>query len=276
MPKVRTRAGLDVAVHDLGGEGPDLLLLHATGFHGRTWLPVGERLRGHFHALAVDERAHGDSGLAPGVSLDWRDMAADVLEVIDAMDLGRPLGAGHSCGATLVLLAEEARPGTFSALYCFEPIMATADDPPPPQDNAMAAAARRRREVFASRDAAFALFAGKPPLSALSADVLEAYVNFGFDDLADGTVRLKCRAGDEARTYEHGLSHDAYRRLGEVTCRVTLACGERTDTVGLAALEALAARLPDARTEVLPDLGHLGPLEDPAAVAASMVAALGD
>jgi pimeloyl-ACP methyl ester carboxylesterase len=60
-----------------------------------------------------------------------------------------------------------------------------------------------------------------------------------------------------------------------VRCPVTLACGERTDTVLPQILELMAARLADGRVEVLPVLGHLGPLEDPEAVARSVRAAFG-
>lgn len=270
---VTTPGGVAVAVHDLGGDGPDLVMLHATGFHGRTWLPVAEVLRPRFHCLAIDERGHGDSAVGPELDFDWETMAGDVLGVADELGLRRPFGVGHSCGATLLLLAEQARPGTFEALWCYEPIMSLVEDPPPAQPNSMAAGARRRRHVFVSRDAAYAAFAGKPPLSVLAPHALEAYVDFGFEDLEDGTVRLKCRPEHEALVYEHGLSHPAYRHLPDVGCPVTVACGELTDTVGPAAADRLSGRLPHGRTEVLGGLGHFGPLEDPDAVAAAVLRA---
>jgi 3-oxoadipate enol-lactonase len=93
-------------------------------------------------------------------------------------------------------------------------------------------------------------------------------------DLPDGDVRLTCRPEHEARFYENGLSHDAFGRLGDVRCPVTLACGERTDTVGADQLRLCADRLPRARVTVLPGLGHLGPMEGPATVAAAIGAVL--
>jgi pimeloyl-ACP methyl ester carboxylesterase len=63
--------------------------------------------------------------------------------------------------------------------------------------------------------------------------------------------------------------------MGLVACPVNLACGAETDSFGPAFLEADAAQLPDATVEVLPGLGHFGPLERPAAVAASVARALG-
>jgi pimeloyl-ACP methyl ester carboxylesterase len=266
--------GVTIAVHDLGGRGPDLLLAHATGFHGHTWLTVVEHLRDRFRCVVFDLRGHGDSGTAAHGSFDWHAMADDALATVDGLGLWQPFGVGHSCGAALLLLAEEERPGTFASLYCFEPIVAPVDNPPPAGvDNPMPERARRRREVFASRDAAYEHFAQRSVFSAFDPRSLHAYVDHGFADMDDGSVRLKCRAEHEARVYEQGLSHRAYRHLHRVRCPVTLACGERTDTVGPARLEPLATRLSDVRLDVVAGLGHLGPMEDPEAVATSIAVA---
>jgi len=271
MPTLTSRDGVAIAVHDLGGEGPDLLMAHATGFHGYAWLPVARRLRGRFRCVAFDERSHGESAKADDEGFDWHVMADDALAVVDGLGLSQPYGVGHSCGGALLLLAEEARPGTFSSLYCFEPIVAPLDDPPPTGiHNPMPERARRRRDVFASRDAAYHHLAQRPAFSVIDPESLRAYVDHGFDDMEDGTVRLKCRPEDEARVYEQGLSHRAFRHLDRVRCPVTLACGELTDTFGPALLQQLATRLSDARVDVVDGLGHLGPLEDPEAVAASI------
>ncbi len=266
--------GVAIVAHDLGGEGPDLLLAHATGFHGHVWLPVVRHLRSRFNCVAFDERGHGDSGTAVDETFDWHRMADDALAVVDALGLARPVGVGHSCGAALLLLAEEHRPGTFKSLYCYEPIVAPVDDPPPiGLENPMPERARRRREVFASRDAAYRHFAEKKAFRAFDPEALRAYVDHGLDDLEDGTVHLVCRVENEARVYEKGLSHRAFRHLQRVRCPVTLACGEHTDTVGRTQLELLAGRLSNVRIDVVAGVGHLGPMEDPQGVAASVVAA---
>ncbi|HSH59954.1 MAG TPA: alpha/beta hydrolase [Acidimicrobiales bacterium] len=266
--------GVAIAAHDLDGSGPDLLLAHATGFHGHVWLPVARHLRSRFTCVAFDERGHGDSGTGIDESFDWHRMAEDALAVVDALCLSRPFGVGHSCGAALLLLAEEHRPGTFGSLYCFEPIVAPVDDPPPlGVDNPMPELARRRREVFPSRDAAYRHFAEKDAFRAFDPDALRAYVDHGFDDLEDGTVRLSCRGENEARVYEKGLSHRAFRHLDRVRCPVTLAYGEHSDRVGRSQLERLAGRLSNVRIDVVAGVGHLGPMEDPQAVGASVLAA---
>jgi pimeloyl-ACP methyl ester carboxylesterase len=276
-PRLSTDDGVELATYDLGGDGPPLLLCHATGFHALVWLPVAAHFAQRFHCLAFDCRGHGASGKAPDGDYDWRAMARDAMAVVDGLDLGRPLAAGHSAGGALLLLAEQDRPGLFRSLYCYEPVVPPVD-PGPPDEHAplLAGNTRRRREVFPSRAAALANYAGKLPFSRFDPAALQAYVDYGFDDLADGQVRLRCRREDEARVYEKALFHGAFRRLPEVGCPVTLVCGAALAHFGPEAIGAMATRLPTATTEILADVGHFGPMERPAKIADSITRAFGD
>jgi pimeloyl-ACP methyl ester carboxylesterase len=276
VPHAPASDGVPVAYTDLGGaaERPPLLFAHATGFHGHVWRPVARRLEDAFRLFTFDERGHGDTPPSED-GQSWHGFARDALAVVDATGIDRPFGVGHSAGGAALILAELERPGTFSALWCFEPIlppampsMAAAS---PTNTNPLAAGARRRREVFPSKDAAYDNYASKPPFEVLDPEALRAYVDFGFDELADGTVRLKCRGEVEARTYEMAGGHHAVERLGELRCPVTFASGGRTDTMFSGEyLERLAEAVPHGRTEVFGDLGHFGPLQDPDAIAASI------
>ena len=214
MPVTRTPDGVDIAWYDLADEtgaghgGRPVLLCHATGFHGHVWLPTAERLgAAGFHCYSFDERGHGDSGRPADGDFAWTGFATDALAVIEAAGLGgrRPLAAGWSCGGALLLLAEQRMPATFRSLYLFEPVVPPIEWSTPPFDmpaeNPLAAGARRRREVFPTRQAAYDNYASKPPLERAAREALRAYVDFGFDDLPDGTVRLKCRGEDEAAIF---------------------------------------------------------------------------
>jgi pimeloyl-ACP methyl ester carboxylesterase len=275
---VTTSDGVVIAVHDLGGDGPPLLFAHATGLHGMVFAPLARQLRDGFHGFAIDERGHGDSAMPPGMDFDWHGFARDVLAAVDGAELTRPFAVGHSGGGAGLLLAEQARPGTFRALYCFEPIVFPPTGPFPDATggNPLAHSARRRREIFGSREEAFDNYASKPPFDRLAHEALHAYVDHGFADLADGRVRLKCRGETEARVYENSLGHDAYDRLPEVRCPVTVACGATSDNFGAALVDALVERLPRARPEVVPGVGHFGPLEDPALLAQSIRSAFAE
>ncbi|HSS09634.1 MAG TPA: alpha/beta hydrolase, partial [Acidimicrobiales bacterium] len=244
-PRAKTADGVEIATYELGGDGPPLLFAHATGFHGRVWLPLATQLRERFRCVAFDARGHGESGKAPGGNYDWNGLSLDAIAVIHELDLKQPRAVGHSCGGAVLLLAEEAAPSTFRSLYCYEPVVPPTDSHsslrpvPSPDANPMAAAARRRREVFPSRDAAYANYHTKAPFSDFEAEAIHAYVDWGFEDLPDGSVRLRCRGEDEARTYEMALQHEAFLRLHRVACPVTLACGGSKAHFGPEAIGAM-------------------------------------
>ena len=268
--RVPSTDGVELEVHDLGGDGLPLLLAHATGFHGRVWEPLAANLSG-FHRWSIDLRAHGDSDAPENRPLEWSGFADDVLSVVDALDLDRPFGVGHSKGAASLLLAEQARPGTFRALYLFEPVVvptqfATGRNP----DNPLSNGARRRRDTFESFDAAFANYAAKPPFNTLHPEVLRIYVDHGFAQNADGTVSLKCLPDNEAEVYAHGMAHQAFSALHEVTCPVWIAMGVE-DAVPAIFARTIAEELPHGAVASFPNLAHFGPLEDPTAVAHSIL-----
>jgi pimeloyl-ACP methyl ester carboxylesterase len=273
MP-VRSADGTRIAAYDLGGSGPDVLFVHATGFCAGVWGPLSGAL-GDVRGAALDVRGHGRSAV-PAAGMDWHGTAADVLATVDALGLRRPVGVGHSMGGASLLLAEQARPGTFAALWCFEPIVfppevvaAAPRDGDDADDNPLVRGALRRRDTFPSAETALVNFAAKPPLSALRSDALEAYVRHGFEERPDGSVTLRCRPETEAATFRMGSRHDAWDRLDEVACPVLVAVG-RPEGVPALLAPGVAGRLGDARLEEHPDLGHFGPLEDPTAIAGSV------
>jgi pimeloyl-ACP methyl ester carboxylesterase len=268
--------GVEVAFHDLGGHGPPLLLAHATGFCGGVLAPMVAALDGSFHAWAIDIRGHGATSTPDGLDFRWTGFSDDVLAVVDALDLRSGpdgvYGFGHSSGGAAVLDAEARRPGTFRALYCYEPIV-WPTPPAPGSRDVLIEGARRRRRRFASSDEARANFSAKRPFSGFSADALEAYLTCGFSAEADGSQRLRCRGEWEAAIYRQGLVHDGFSRLESVACPVVIASGDRWEAVDREVVTRQAAALPNARTETFPGLGHLGPMEDPRAVAAAVARA---
>jgi pimeloyl-ACP methyl ester carboxylesterase len=273
VPLFESTSGVRVAAYDFGGDGPPLLLSHATGFHAHVWTALARELSPRFHCYAFDQRAHGDTETPAGLDLAWEGIAEDAVAAVSGLGLEQPFGVGHSSGAAALLIAEATRPGTFRSLYGYEPVILPMDPPPGPStENPLAGGAERRRDVFPSKDAAYDNYASRGAFAVLRPDVLRAYVDHGFEDsgATDGSVRLKCRPANEAQMYRMGSAHRAYALLSEVKCPVTLTHGGETDAIGAAVIAAQAAALADVQTEELEGLGHFGPLQDPAAVAESI------
>ena len=109
---VDSTRGVRVAVHDLGGDGPPLLIAHANGFCGGAYGPLARDLAEHRHVWALDFRGQGRSTPPEDLDFDWEGLADDVLAVVDDLG-GGPLDVvGHSMGGAGLLRAEVLRPGT--------------------------------------------------------------------------------------------------------------------------------------------------------------------
>lgn len=269
---VESTDGVEVAVHDLGGAGPLVVLCHATGFCATVWEPLAAALADRYRCVALDFRAHGATRTPDEVELEWSGMASDLLAVIDAVGDGGPVRAvGHSMGGASIVLAEARRPGTFARAWTFEPILFPrqgiegGQEPP-----GIAVAARRRRADFDSREEAVERWAGKPPLSLLDPRCLEAYARGGLVDRPDGGVTLACRPEREAEVFEHHNS-GSFDALSEV--RFSLAVCASGDGEGPARLVEVAAEAhPWLHLERYEDLTHFGPLQQPERLAEAAAA----
>jgi len=268
-----------LAVHDWGGSGSPALLAHPTGFHGRVWAPVADRLvSAGRHVWSFDFRGHGDSD-APdptGDAYTWDGFAADASAVADHLGIvGDPalVACGHSKGATALLLAEAARPGTFARIWGYESILFPDDRPiPSAEEFPLSASARKRRNEWSSVDEAYDAYASKRPLNVMTPESLRAYVSYGLRDRGDGVLELKCRPEVESRVFAMAPGNGGWRHLPDIQAAVLVACGELSTDIGPRLAERIVARLPHGRLEVWPGCGHFGPQQDPDRCAASIVA----
>jgi pimeloyl-ACP methyl ester carboxylesterase len=271
--RVPSTDGVELELHDLGGDGPPLLIAHATGFCAGPYRPMVPILARRFHVWALDFRAHGDSTAPASGDLSWRGMIDDVLAVVDR--IGGPVaGFGHSMGGACLVGAELARPGTLRAAFAFEPIIVPAEWSGTAGPNPMSEAARRRRRSFPSHADALARYAHRPPLGVCRADALAAYVDQGFAEQADGTVELKCAPEHEAAVFE-ASGKPSIDQVGAVQIPVVIARGGRDGEFGPAAFAGeVAAALPHGELRRYPHVGHFGPFSDPDTFADDAVAFL--
>jgi pimeloyl-ACP methyl ester carboxylesterase len=109
MPKLTLANGLRVHYQQVG-TGPDLVLIHGLTGNLAVWhLHIVSELSDHFRVLTYDLRGHGMSDVPPtGYSPD--DMAGDLLELLDALEIDRAIIGGHSYGADIALYVAARAP----------------------------------------------------------------------------------------------------------------------------------------------------------------------
>ncbi|MGI8863511.1 MAG: alpha/beta fold hydrolase [Solirubrobacteraceae bacterium] len=233
-----------------------LLLLHGFTHTGASWAPVRATLPERYRALAPDLRGHGSAGAAQPVTLDA------VLEDLAAIALPEGLTlAGYSMGGRIALHAtlSAGLTGRIQRLVLIGGSPGLAD--PAARAARRAADARLADEIEGSGIEEFARrwATSIPVLAGQPAEVFELARQDRLRNTPAGLARALRGLGT-------GALPSLWERLGEVQVPVTLVVGER-DEKFTAIADQMAARLPDARVEVVPGAGHAVHLEAPERVA---------
>ncbi|MGH7918134.1 MAG: alpha/beta fold hydrolase [Candidatus Binataceae bacterium] len=96
--------GLKLNLLDHGGAGrPPLLFVHGGSAHAHWWDFVAPSFADRFHALALDQRGHGDSPWTRQWAYGTRHYVADLAALIAGWDFGPPILIGHSMGGHNVM-----------------------------------------------------------------------------------------------------------------------------------------------------------------------------
>ncbi len=108
--------GIALHVREVEGQEPYFLLAHGLGSNCLTWEAVARRIHQIGHGVVtVDLRGHGLSQKPDG-GYGCPNVAADVAELIQTLELKAPILAGQSWGGNVALALGAAYPGLVSGL----------------------------------------------------------------------------------------------------------------------------------------------------------------
>jgi pimeloyl-ACP methyl ester carboxylesterase len=249
MRYFRASDGAEIAFADQGSGSLALLFVHGWQADHSVWGDVIDALRPEMRAVAVDLRGSGRSSAAAGPYRLER-FAADLRELVDALELGQVVVVGHSMGATVALRFALDAPQATRGLALIAPVpasgggfsakgeaylRATAGDP--------AAAKRWLARTFAGTpDEARLNLVCAAAARTPSSVALESFESWAHADFAEETKRITAPALVIAP--EHDVP-EAHKRK-------------------------VAALLPNARYVVLSECGHYAIVERPEELARSV------
>lgn len=121
--------GVTLSVHR-GGAGPALILLHGYPQNHMAWHRVAPGLARHFDVIIPDLRGYGDSDAPPDdaahMAYAKREMARDIIGMMDALGLSRAHVMGHDRGGRVAYRLALDHPGRVDRLGIIE-IVPTGD-----------------------------------------------------------------------------------------------------------------------------------------------------
>jgi len=234
--------GTKIAVRGFGGTGRTILLLHGLMGRASTWWRVSRWLADYGRVVGVDARGHGDSP-ATGA---WRTerFVADLVEVIEALELAPVVVIGHSMGGLHGWELAALRPDLVSALV--------VEDMAPDHRG-------RTPESWT------AWFAAMPPAFPSVAAVRDA---FGWPWPSVGDYLAECvREGPDGyrlltdpteagRIAAEWGERDFWPSVRQLRCP-TLLLEAAESPIASAQMAEMSRVIPGARHERIPDTGHL-------------------
>ncbi len=232
------------------GRGPVVLLLHGVGLSHAVWNDVVPGLLGEFRVIAPDLRGHGQSPNPPGSHFSFAELEGDVLRLLDAKQVDRAYVVGHSGGALLALRLALDHPERVRGLVMISGSAYT--------DSHTRSIARRWTETY-EKDGpdAFALRLLK---DLYYPDWIEAHLDF-----AD-QVRASVKHFDLGPATRWSLAMEKFDEKARVP-------GLKMPTLIVQAMDdqvvdashgrILRQSIPGAQIRILPETGHMVPLERP-------------
>lgn len=231
-----TSRKIDLGTHALrvresGGGGTTFVCLHGFLDDASVWGGVTDALADAGRVVAVQQRAHGDS-TAPDGPCSFDDLAQDVVQLLDALGVERAVLIGHGLGglvAAKVALAVPARVAGLVLVAAFSELDARA--------------ATEWRQVVRAGEV--------NKLQGLARSVFGPTSTRQVDGDGIGLTEI-------ARALQGLADQPITPQLAAITTPTVVLAGER-DAAGSAAARRIAAVIPAARLELVPDQGDALP-----------------
>jgi pimeloyl-ACP methyl ester carboxylesterase len=265
---------------DLGGP-PDAPLIHlapANGFPPESYQPLAASLAPAFRVRGYRPRPLWPRS-RPHDLRSWHNLADDLLTDLAGIADGPVIGVGHSLGGILSLYCAVRQPARFRGLALIDPVIMPRSLLPllwamrrtgQQHRFPLAQGAARRRDRFASVEEARERLSGRGAFAAFTPEALDGYLRGALQPDPAGGLRLAWPREWEARIFAM-VPIDTWDALQHLRVPLLIIRGTRSELMINSSWAALARRMPQARMVSIAG-GHMVPMEQPAAVAATIAA----
>jgi 3-oxoadipate enol-lactonase len=257
MPEF-THDGVRLSYEEVGA-GPAVLFCHSWFCDGRQWPRISTVAEAGYRVLNLDNRGHGRSGPHHQRFTMW-DMADDLVAVLDDAGVDDAVVVGLSMGGFAAIRAALQHPDRVRGLVL--------------ADTSAAGAAWQGRAKVVVLGPVWRTPARRLVLPVVVRQLFGPTARREQPDLvAEWRRRFLEQDPRSMLVAVQSLMDrdDVTPRLGEISVPTMVIVGEEDRDPGVGASASLAARIQGADLVVLPDTGHLAPLEQPEAFADALL-----
>jgi 3-oxoadipate enol-lactonase len=234
------------------GTGPVLLFVHGFPLDHSMWTNQIDTLASHYRVIAPDLRGFGQSDGADG-TLTMTLLARDLVRLLDALDIrSRIVLCGLSMGGYVALQFWKRYPTRLRGLVLCD-TRAAADTPEAAANrHAMAEKVLQDGSQVAADAMMPKLFA--PNFEQSEPEILDATRNV-----------ILSTAPETIAAAQRGMAERPEMRgeLANIKLPTLVICGEKDVISPPDELREMASAIPGSRFEIIPDAGHMSPLESP-------------
>lgn len=250
------------------GNGPDLILLHATGFLPWLWHPIAKEFWPDYNIYAPYFCDHRFAEPEDG-GLSWVILAEDLYQFCGNLNLTSPLVAGHSMGATVITLCAALHKVTPAKLVLIEPIFL-----PDPvyqanltvEQHPLASKSIKRKDSWESEDEARNYLKSKNLFKNWDSEILDLYIKHGMYCSGSEGLTLCCSPRREASLFMGSVIKNPWPLLDQIACPVLVIEGGESENRSYIDLKKAASIFPKGSYAEVKGAGHLVPMEYPAEV----------
>ena len=267
MPQVLTQdigdADLSYLFYD--GDGPTLILMHATGFLPWLWHPIARELAPSWRVIAPYFCDHRETDPEKG-GLNWMTIAEDLAIFCERLGIENAALVGHSMGATVLTLSHASFGLPARGIIMIEPIFLpedfytikiTVDEHP------LASKSIRRRNSWQDREEALEYLKDKSLFKKWDDEMLDLYISYGMREGDSGGLVLACSPMREASLFMGGMHYDPWPLIPKVKCPALVIEGGESENRAYIDLKTATSLLPNGTYRLIEGAGHLIPMEKP-------------
>ncbi|MBF0450370.1 MAG: alpha/beta hydrolase [Candidatus Magnetomorum sp.] len=249
------------------GQGPVIIMLHATGFLPWLWHPIAEFLNQNhsFEIIAPYFCDHRDIDPEKG-GVHWALLAEDLKRMCQQLNIQEPHLIGHSMGAVVATLSHTACNLPAQSMILIEPIFLgdvvyeqtmTVDQHP------LAGKAIRRRNFWQDLKEVKTYLRSKALFKHWDEGMLSLYIEHGMSPKPDGGFALTCSPRKEAALFMGGMHRNPWPLLKKIQCPTLVIEGGQSENQPFIDLKKATEMIPKGEYQLVENAGHLIPMEFP-------------